>query len=112
MAAFSIQSCLAFTGVSTYTIYTFKTRIFTRVALTLININATINTCKARHTDAFIFRKSWSFVANHMGRAIMFSACIIEEFTVNAHVGYGVHGADALVPRFQILTAPAIFTWR
>ena len=111
MAAFSIQSCLAFTGVSIYTIYTFKTRIFTRVALTLININVTINTCEARHTDAFIFQESWSPVANPMGRTLMFNACIIQEFTVYARVGYRLHGAGALVTHFQILTGPTIFTW-
>jgi len=110
LAAFSIQSCLAFTGVSVYAIYTFKARIFTRVALTLININATINTCEARHTDAFVFQESWSPVANPIGRTLMFNACVIEEFTVYAHVGYRLHGADAPVTPFQILTAPTIFT--
>lgn len=109
MAAFSVQSCLAFTGVSVYTIYTFKTRIFTRVALTLINV--TINTCQVRHTDAFIFQESSSPIANPMGRTPMFNACIIKQFTVYAHVGYRLHGAGALVTHFQILTAPTIFTW-
>lgn len=111
MAAFSIQFCLAFTGVSIYTIYTFKMRIFTRVALTLININVTINTCKARHTDAFIFQESWSPVANPTGRTLMFNACVIEEFTVYTHIGYRLHRAGALVTPFQILTAATIFTW-
>ena len=102
---------MAFTGVSIYTIYTFKTRIFTRVALTLININVTISTCEVRHTDAFIFQQSWSPVANPMGRTPMFNACVIEEFTVHAHVGYRLHRAGALVTHFQILTAPTVFTW-
>lgn len=103
---------MAFTGVSIYTIYTFKTRIFTRVALTLININVTINTCEARHTGAFIFQESWSPVASPMGRTLMFSARVIEEFAVYAHVGYRLCGTDALVAHFQILTTPTIFTWR
>lgn len=110
MAAFSIQSCLAFTGVAIYAIYTFKTRVCTRAALTLININVTINTCEARHTDAVIFQESRSAVAHPVGSTLMFRARIIEVFTVYAHVGYRLHGACALVSHFQILTAPTIFT--
>lgn len=110
MAAFSIQSCSAFTGVSIYTIYAFKTRIFTGVALALVNINVTITTCKARHTDALVFQESFGPVANAVGRAIMFDACIIQNFTVCACVGYRLHGAGALITHFQILAAPSIFT--
>lgn len=111
MAAFSTQSCLAFAGISIYTIYTFKTRIFTGVALTLVNINVTINTCEARLTDALILQESWSPVANPGGRTRVFNTRVIEEFAVFAHVGYRLHGAGALVTHFQILTAPTIFTW-
>lgn len=87
LAAFSGQSCLALAGVSIYTIYTFKMRLFARVALTLVNINTTIDTCEARPADAVILLEPWHCAAGFIGGARVHSTRIIEEFTVRARVG-------------------------
>lgn len=108
LAAFSTR--LASTGVSTWAVYTFESRGCARAALTLIN-TVTVSTCRARRAHTVIFQEPWSPGAPHVGRTLMFSASIIEEFTICARVGYRLHRTGALVTHFQILTAPPILTW-
>lgn len=108
LAAFPTR--LASTGVSSWVVYTFKSRGCAGAALTLINA-VTVGTCRARCAHTLIFQEPWSPGAGHVGRTLMFNASIIEEFTVYARVGYRLHRTGALVAHFQILTAPPILTW-
>lgn len=109
LAAFSPRALLAPAGVSSCCIHTFKPG-WARAALTLIN-TGTGGTCRASCARTFVFQESWARGAAHVGRTVMFSASIIEVFTIFAHVGYRLHRADALVTHFQILAAPPILTW-